>query len=75
MDFATNSVINVAPGHNQFSLNFGDQPLVPSVLMHSELISRQIKAVQTTVERILIPIKNISPLSSLLKSDRKSHVD
>ena len=33
-EFAANNAVNVATGYSPFYLNFGDHPLVPSVLMH-----------------------------------------
>ena len=38
-EFAANNVVNVATGYSPFYLNFGDHPLVPSVLMHGGGVS------------------------------------
>ena len=44
-EFAANNAVNVAMGYSPFSLNFGDHPLVPSVLMHGGGVSSKIEAV------------------------------
>ena len=49
-DFAANNAVNVATGYSPFCLNYGDHPLVPSVLMHGGGVSSKIEAVQTMVD-------------------------
>ena len=49
---AANNAINMATGYSPFYLNFGDHPLVPSVLMHGGGVSSKCEAVQTMVDRM-----------------------
>ena len=44
-EFVVNNIVNVAKGYGPFYLNSGDYPLVPSVLIHGECVSNQIKAI------------------------------
>ena len=50
--FAVNNVINVATGYTPFFLNFGDYPIVLSILLHGRDGSSHVEAVQTMVDRM-----------------------
>ena len=55
MQFST----NVATGHTPFFLQCGDQPSVPSVLMHGGGGLSQVEAVQVVVNRMKMTLEEV----------------
>ena len=49
-EFVANNIVNVAPDYSPFYLNGGDQPLVPSPLVHGGVVSSHVEAMQTMVD-------------------------
>ena len=74
-EFAANNAVNVATGYSPFYLNYGDHPLVPSVLMHSGSVSSKIEAVQTMVDRMKIALEEAKANLTVAQSRAKSQVD
>ena len=74
-EFAANNTINVAIGYSPFFLNSGGHPLVPSVFMHDGGVLSQIKAVQTTVERMKNALEEPQANLTIAQSWAKSQVD
>ena len=75
VEFAANNVVNVATGYSPFYLNFGDHPLVPSVLMHGGGVSSQIEAVQTMVDQMKTTLEEAQANLTVAQSRAKSQVD
>ena len=74
-EFAANNAINVATGYSPFYLQFGDHPLVPSVLMHGGGVSSQIEAMQTIVDRMKTALEETEANLTVTQSRAKSQVD
>ena len=47
VEFVANNAVNVAIGYTPFFLNFGDHPIVPSILLHNRDVSSHVEVVQT----------------------------
>ena len=75
VEFAVNNAVNVVIGYSPFFLNFGDQPLVPSVFMHGGDVSSQMKAVQTMVDRMKTALEEAQANLAIAQSRAKSQVD
>ena len=71
-EFVANNVVNVATGYSPFYLNFGDHPLVPSVLMHGGGVSREIEVVQTMVDRMKTALEEAQANLTVAQSRAKS---
>ena len=70
-----NNAVNVAMGYSPFYLNFGDHPLVPSVLMHGGGMSSQIEVVQTMVDRMKTALEEAQANLTVAQSRAKSQAD
>ena len=62
-------------GYSPFYLNFGDHPLVPSVLMHGGGVSSKIEAVHTMVDRIKMALEEAQANLTVARIRAKSQVD
>ena len=71
-EFAANNAVNVATGYSPFYLNFGDHPLVPSVLMHGRVVSSKIEAMQTMVDRMKTALEEAQANLTVAQSRAKS---
>ena len=62
-------------GYNPLYLNFGDRPLVPSVLMHGRGVLGKIKAVQAMVDRMKTTLEEAQANLTVAQSRAKTQVD
>ena len=71
-EFEVNNAINVATRYSPFFLNSGDQPLVPSVIMHGGDVSSQVEAMQTMVDRMKTALEEAQANLTVAQSQAKS---
>ena len=74
-EFAANNVMNVATGYNPFYPILVTNLLIPSVFMHGEGVSSQIKAVQTMVDRMKTTLEEAQANLTVTQSRAESQVD
>ena len=75
MEFAANNIVNVATGYSPFFLNFGDNPLVPSIFMHGGGVASQVEAMQTMVDQMKTALEEAQANLTVAQSQAKSQVD
>lgn len=51
-EFVMNNALNMATGYTPFFLNYGDNPIVLSILLHGMGVSIWLEAVQSMVDRM-----------------------
>ena len=74
-EFLANNAVNVPTRYSPFFLNSGDQPLVPSILMHGGGVSSQIEVVQTMVDWMKAALDEAQTNLTIAQSQAKSQVD
>ena len=74
-EFATNNTGNVATGYTPFFLNFGDHPIVPSILLHGGDVSSHVEAVQTMVDRMKTVVEEAQANLSVVANRAKAYAD
>ena len=75
MEFATNNTVNVATGYTPFFHNFGDHPIIPSILLHGRDVSSHVEAVQTMVDRVKPALKEAQANLSVVANRAKAHAN
>ena len=73
--FATNNAVNVATGYTSFFLNFGDHPIVLSILLYCRDVSSYIEAVQTVLDRMKIALEEAQANLSVAANWAKAHAE
>ena len=74
-EFVANNVVYVAMGHTSFFLQFGDHPIVPSVLIHGEGGSNRVEAVQVMVDRIKIDLEEAQTNLTIAQNWAKAYAN
>ena len=70
-----NNVVNVAIGYTPFFLNFGDHPIVPSILLCGGDVSSHVEAVQTMVDQMKTALEEAQANLSITANRAKAYAD
>ena len=74
-EFVANNAINVVTGHTPFFLQFGDHPIVPSILMHGGGGSSQVEAVQVMGDRMKMALEEAQTNLTVTQNRAKAYAD
>ena len=74
-EFVANNTVNVATGYTPFFFNFGDHPIVLSILLHGRDVSSHVEAVRTMVDRMKIALEKAQANLSVVANRAKAHAD
>ena len=75
VELAANNAVNVATGYTPFFLNFGDHPIVPSILLHGRDVSSHVEAVQTMVDQMKTALEEAQANLSVMANRAKAYAD
>ena len=70
-----NNTVNLAIGYTPFFLNFGDHPIVLSILLYSRDVSSHVEAVQTMVDWMKIALEEGQTNLSVAANWAKAYAD
>ena len=74
-EFAANNAVNVATGYTPFYLNFGDDSIVPSILLHGRDASSHGEAVQAMVDWMRTALEEAQANLSVIANQAKAYAD
>ena len=75
VELAANNTINVATGCTPFFLNFGDHPIVPSILLHGRDVSSHVEVVQTMVDQMKTALEEAQPNLFVVANQAKAYAN
>ena len=75
MDVAANNIVNVGIGYSPFYLNFGDYPIIPSILLHGGDVSSHVEVRQTMVDQMKTTLEEDQVNPTIIANRVKAHAN